>query len=134
MASPANMIASGSILPSSFVKVDTTANNSVVACSAATDKPFGIAQESTDAAPVPSLSGTQYAAVSGENIRIYQNGDTCLLTIGSGGCTAGDELTPDANGAGVTAGTGNRVGAIATQTVAAGGLCRVRVTDPYKLP
>lgn len=136
MGSPANFIAGGNILPASFVKIDATkAMPTVIAASAATDKIIGIAQEAADQAPIPQVTGTQYAAISGENCRVYQNGDTCLLTLGSGGATAGDELTADANGYGIATTTaGNRIGAIALQTGAAGALIRVRVSsDPYKI-
>lgn len=132
MSSP-NFIAGGNILPASFVKIDTTKSMpTVVAASAATDILIGVAQEAADAAPIPQLSGTQYAAIDGENCRVYQVGDVCLLTIGSGGVTAGDRLTADASGYGVTASGTNVVGAIALMTAPAGAMCRVRVTDPYK--
>ena len=128
-----NFIANGNILPSSFVKIDTTqAMPSVIAASANTDILIGIAQESTDQPPIPQLSGTQYAAIAGENCRVYQVGDVGLLTVGSGGLTAGDRVTADASGYGVTASGTAVVGAIALMAAPAGALCRVRVTDPYK--
>lgn len=128
-----SFIANGNILPSSFVKIDTTAAMpSVVQASAATDILIGVAKESTDQPPIPQLSGTQYAAVAGENCRVYQVGDSCLMTAGSGGWTAGDRLTSDASGNAITASGTNTVGAIALMTTPAGALGRVRVTDPYK--
>jgi hypothetical protein len=134
MGSPANFIAGGSILPATFVKIDATKSQpTVIAASAASDVLVGVAQEATDQPPIPQLTGTQYAADTGENCRVYQNGDTCLLQLGTGGATAGNELTSDASGKGVAASAGNRVGAIALQTGVAGTFIRVRVTDPYKI-
>ncbi len=136
MGSPANFIAGGNILPATFVKIDSSVGQpTVIQASAATDKLIGIAQESTDQPPIPQLTGTQYAANAGENVRVYQNGDTCLLLVGTGpGVTAGDELTSDATGAAIATTTvGNRVGAIALQSGAQGTYVRARVTDPYKI-
>lgn len=65
MGSPANFIAGGNILPASFVKIDPAkAMPTVVAASGATDKIIGIAQEAADQAPIPQVTGTQYAATS----------------------------------------------------------------------
>lgn len=133
MSSP-NFIATGNVLPSTFVKIDTSAAMpSVVQSTANTDLLVGVSKESTDATPIPALTGTQYAAISGENCRVYGPGDVCMLTIGTGGCTAGDMLTSDASGGGITTatGAGKRVGAIALMTALATNLCRVRVTDPF---
>lgn len=130
-----NFIAGGNILPSTFVKIDATvAMPTVIQASANTDVLIGVSKESTDAPPIPQLSGTQYAAVSGENCRVYQPGESCLLSIGSGGCTAGDMLTTDGSGGGITTapGAGVRVGAIALMTAVSGDKARVRVTDPFK--
>lgn len=134
MPSPANFIANGNITPSTFVKIDTTQTcTSVIQAAAATDYPIGVSKESTDQPPIPTLTGTQYAAIAGENCKVYQVGDTCLLNIGSGGCTAGDKLTSDGSGNGITASSGNIYGAIALETVSANFAARVRVTDPIKM-
>ena len=128
-----NVMANGNILPSSFVKLDpTSAMPAVLQATANTDILFGIAKESAKDPPIPQLSGTQYAAAAGDNLRVYQVGDDCMLTVGSGGLTAGDRVTADASGYGVTASGTAVVGAIALMTAPAGALCRVRVTDPYK--
>lgn len=128
-----NFIANGNILPSSFVKIDTTqAMPSVVQATANTDILIGISKEAAKDPPIPQVTGTQYAAAAGENCRVYQVGDDCLLTVGAGGLTAGDRVTADASGYGVTASGTAVVGAIALMTAPAGALCRVRVTDPYK--
>lgn len=134
MPSPANFIANGNISPSVFVKIDATvATPAVIQAAANSDYPIGISKESTDQPPIPQLTGTQFAAIAGENCKVYQVGDTCLLSIGAGGCTAGDKLTSDANGNGVTASAGQIYGAIALETVAQNFAARVRVTDPIKM-
>ena len=112
-----NFIANGNILPYAFVKIDATQSMpSVIQAAANTDILIGIAKESTDACPTPTLSGTQYAAVAGENVKVYQVGQTCMIYTGSGGLTAGDFVTSDGSGYGITTapGAGKRVGAIAT--------------------
>lgn len=126
---------SGNVSPSVFVKNDSANPQKVVQCSANTDNPLGISQESAYQPPIPQLTGTQYAGTTtSPPIRIYGQGcDQVLLTIGSGGCTAGDSLTPDANGAGVTASSNQIVGAIANETRAQGELCRVTVVSPHPL-
>lgn len=132
--SSANFLANGNILPSTFVKGDTSvAMPNVIQAAANTDLLIGISQESADAPPIPQLTGTQYAAIAGENCRVYQVGDTCMLLLGSGGATAFDMLTSDATGGGITtpSGAGKRVGAIALMTGTAGSFIRVRVTDPF---
>lgn len=126
-------IANGNILPYSFVKLDSTTPFNFIQAGAVTDVLFGVSQESTDAAPIPQLTGTQYAAVQGEMLKIYAEGSRCLLKIGAGGCTAGDRLTSDASGNGVTGASGNIVGAIARDTRANGELCWVDVIAPQKM-
>ncbi len=128
-----NFIANGNISVSTFVKIDTTqAMPSVIQAAVNTDLLIGVSKESTDSTPIPQ-QGTQYAAQAGENCHVYQVGQSCLLAIGSGGCTSGDMLTSDGSGNGVTtaSGAGKRVGAIAMMTALSGSLARVRVTDPF---
>ncbi len=79
--------------------------------------------------PLNDVSNSGYAAISGDSLRIFGQGDDCLLTLGVGGATAGDLLKSDANGAGVTASTGNKAGARALQTGAAGEKIRVEVVN-----
>lgn len=125
-------MASGSILPYSFVKLDSATPFNVVQATANTDVLFGISSEAAYQAPIPQLSGTQYAADAGQMLKIYGPGCTDVL-LKTTGCTAGDMLTSDASGNGVTTapGAGKRVGAIALDTRASGELCRVRVVDPF---
>lgn len=129
-----SFIANGNILPSSIVKQDATqAMPNVVQSTSTSDVCIGISKESTDQAPTPQLSGTQYAAVAGENCHVYQVAEVCMLNIGAVGVTAGDMISNDGGGLGATAapGSGKRVIALALFTTPAATLCRVRVTDPF---
>ena len=129
-----NFIANGNILPSSIVKIDATqAMPSVIQASVNTDVTIGISKESTDQPQTPQYSGTQYAAVAGENCRVYTAGCVCLVFTGAGGLTAGDFVTSDASGYGITTapGASKRVVAIALMTAPASTLCRVFVTPPF---
>lgn len=125
------MYANGTILVSRFVKIDTTRNNAVLACGSA-GVVFGVAQEGGRVAPIPSVtSDPVQAAIAGENVGVYVDGDECLLAIGSGGITAGAYIRSDTNGAGValagTAATVESYGAIALETASSGELCKVQV-------
>jgi len=123
--------ATGSITVSSFVKIDTTANNSVAQCGAG-DPVFGVSQVGGRTAPIPSeTADPPLAAAAGEDLQVFLNTHYTILRIGAGGCTAGDHLKSDAAGDGIAvsagAGTSENVGAIALQTASAGELCPVQV-------
>jgi hypothetical protein len=125
--------AGGNIGPSCFVKISTAANETVLLASTNEDV-FGVSQEGLH--NPPGLAGADaYAAVAGENIKIYGPGSTCMLTIGSGGCSPGDYLKSDSSGFGVaaatTGATAQSVGAIALETGSSGDKIRVYVV---KLP
>lgn len=127
-------MASASVLPYSFVKLDSANPFNVINCSAVGDRPIGISSEAAYQPPIPQLTGTQNAADAGQMLKIFGQGCTdVLLKIGAGGVTAGDFLTSDANGSGVTAVATNRVGARANDTRAAGELCRVEVLEGFAM-
>jgi hypothetical protein len=129
-----NFIANGNIVASTFVKLDASQTMpSVIQAAANSDKLIGVSKESTDACPTPTLSGTQYAAVQGENCHVYQVGEYCMIMTGAGGLTQNDFVTSDGSGNGITASAGQIYGAIALMTAPASTLCRVRVTDPIKM-
>ncbi len=113
------------------MKQDTTADNKVLVNAASTTKSIGI---SSEAGRQPSIdASTVYAGIAGDDMRVYGLGDTCMLTIGSGGCTAGDELTSDSTGQGITTTTtGDYVGAKALVTANAGELARVEVVGYWR--
>jgi hypothetical protein len=125
-------MAGGNISPSRFVTISTSANNTVVQSAAATETIIGVSQESAKQPPIPQVTGTQYAAESGDNLRVYTAGEAnVLLELGTGGCTAGAKLTSDADGKAVAATGANMVGAIALTAGAAGELVRAYVTFPF---
>lgn len=122
-----SFVANGNITPMRFVKLDTTADQKVLQ-SGAGDKCFGIAQEGTRYLPGFGNLDDGFRAIAGENVMVYTEPDECWLEIGAGGVTAGDRIKSDASGKGVTTAVNDdEFGALALQTVANGGLCRVRV-------
>ena len=121
--------AGGDIYPARFTTISTVANNTVLESNSGDTKLFGITTEATKNAP--QSGGSELAAESGDEVRVYEPGSPpCLLKIGSGGCTAGDFLKPDNDGKGVTATTGAVAGAQAIETASEGELALVRVTPP----
>lgn len=126
---PKAMNAAGTILVARFVKI--SGNNSVAQVAATTDKIFGISQQGARTAPVPAYTtDPPEAAVVGDQLQVFTHGMTCKLRAGTNGFTAGDELTSDTSGNGVTnprTGHPPRIGAIALETTAAGELGDVQV-------
>lgn len=116
-----NLVAGGDIAPSTFVKLSAVADRTLLA-GTANSANYGISREGAQVAPTPGAS--TLAASAGQQCGYYPIGSVCLLTAGSGGWAAGDELISDANGCGVpraTSGVVNQnVSAIAHEAVAAG--------------
>ena len=133
-ANAPNFIANGTVQPSRFVKLDTTAGKlfNVIQAAANTDNTIiGISQPGSYDPPGTTGAASD-AARAGLPLEVYSVGDVCLLEIGAGGVTAGDYLTPDANGKGVTLtltdGANVRCyGAKALETASAGDKARVLV-------
>lgn len=123
------LIAGGNIAPATFIRLSTTANQTALAASTG-EKAFGIADESTMVAPTDGAS--TYHATAGYPVKYFMRGETCKLTIGSGGCTAGDWLKSDSSGGGVAATTDKDfVGAIALETASAAELAEVLIVGFY---
>jgi len=102
----------GQYLP---VKNDT-GNNYVVVATAATDEVVGFTQVAT--------------AAAGEAVTVKTSGYTLALA-GSGGWTRGDKLTPSTAGVLITTTTaGDKVCAIAEDTVSATEYGEVRIINP----
>lgn len=116
--------AGGTIQPSTFVKLSTSADNTVLAAGSG-DLPIGIATPS--AKLVPAFSQTGEAADSGDSVTVFGLGEVCLLLAGSGGLTHGDLVKSDSNGAGITASGGDKVGAFCLSNASAGNFARVQV-------
>lgn len=137
LAGGVGLMAAGDIAPCRFVKRVTTAGQAndgkVQEATALADKVLGISQEGTRNVPYSSLNDG-LAAKDGENLKVYQPGDLCLLElIGGAGVTRGDRITVDSaggTGKGRTALTAEVSFAIAEETRAAGEKCLVRVTYP----
>ena len=119
--------AGGTIRVSRFVKIT---GNSTVSEADAANRAVGISQAGGRTPPIPDVTTDPVeAAQSGEQLQVFQLGEECLLSIGSGGCTAGDALKADADGAGLTCASGSDTwyGAIALETASAGELALVQV-------
>jgi hypothetical protein len=135
MASAApNYLATGNVNPSVFVAFDTAKPYHVQQVGTAkTQIIVGIADQATY--DPPGLNGSAaYAATDGKPLRVYGQGDQCLLKVGSGaGVTQGDLLRSDASGNAVTvvgtvSGTAELyVGARALESANASELVRVEV-------
>lgn len=121
----ASYVANGNIKSSRFVKGDTTAEGKVLVAGAG-EAVLGISNEGGRRAPHPDITDSGYAAIAGENLRVYTEPDECLLCLG-GTATLHALLKADSDGAGVVASTGDLVGAIALQAGIATQLIRVRV-------
>lgn len=129
MANPQPQVkAGGDINTARFVNLSTSDDHTVLEADA-NEPVFGISSEAAQDAPIPSAS--TLAAASGDYLRVYTEGEICLLKIGSGGCTAGDRLKSDGDGKGVIiATTGTTIqhfGAIALETAIENDLARVQI-------
>lgn len=122
--------AAGTIAPSVFVITDTSSWKAVNQATASTSFIVGISQEGAQNAPIPGAS-TVAATSAGDPIMVYQIGDICLLQSTTAGWTAGDRLTSNSSGQGITASGANvYFGALALTTIsggAAGALGQVQV-------
>jgi hypothetical protein len=126
--------ASGNISPKRFVCIDPTyplavapfinAGGQVVQASLTSVPIIGISQPSTRLTNYQGLDDG-YAAIAGQELVVYQSDaqawDGVLLTLGTGGCSAGDRLTTDGSGQGiVVSGDGQYIGAQAMNAGLAG--------------
>ncbi len=118
-------VASGNILPSTFVILTTSAPGKVTQASTG-ERIYGVSQIGTRSAPFEGLD-SNYAAIAGDNVMIFGIGQKCLLRIG-GTVTHGDYLKSDSSGFGVTASTDqDDYGAIAQASGVSGDLIEVLV-------
>lgn len=97
----AGQSASGNIYPSRFVK---KSGAFTVAQAGAGEAAIGISQEGSKDAPLPGNS--TLAAVSGDPLRVYADGDVCLLEAGAT-VAAGAYIKSDTNGKATTAASTN---------------------------
>lgn len=132
------MAAGGTIRRCRFVKLDTTANNTLLEADA-NERTIGISQEAGREAAIPSVTADPpEAAQDGDHLQFHPPGDWCLLEAGSGGWTTGDRLKSDADGKGViiatTGTTIQQIGAVALESAAAGELGKVLVVYASERP
>ncbi len=123
-------VAGGTIVMSRFVSALTTADRQVVqstdGSSSHGDPITGVSQEGSRRTPYGALDDGN-AAIVGEDISVFQLGDTCKLAYG-GTVAAGDLLKSDVNGRGITAGTdGDNYGARAVEAGVSGEIHTVQV-------
>ena len=119
--------AATTVRPSRFVKMSVTHDSKVDEANAADVALLGISAEWNQDAPIPSET-TGDAAASGEHVRVYGMGDICLIDLGSGGCTVGQYLKPDADGKGIVATVATDfIGALALEGGAENDKVRVQV-------
>lgn len=124
-----NFVAAGNIAPCRFV-TRSGAGNSVVQADAGSvaegDPVIGISQQGQrNINWAPLQDG--YCAIDGENLRVYQEEEVCLLELG-GTIAFGQYLKSDANGKGVIADTDkDRFGAIAQEAGVSGQQIKVQV-------
>ena len=124
--------ANGNIKPSRIVKQDATADFKVLQATdgagSAGDLGIGISQEGNRRLPLTGYD-SDYAAIAGEEMQVYTEGDECFLVVGAA-VTNGDKLKADSDGRGITASvSGDQVVARALQTATtAGQLIKVLVT------
>lgn len=123
-------VAAGNITPSSFLIQTTSADNKVQIAAAATSPIVGISGPGTRNPPYSSLDDG-YHAIAGENVQILRPPlKEAALRLG-GTVTAGDLLTSDGSGYGITATTGQYVGARAIQSGVSGQIVTVQPIDTH---
>lgn len=94
MADSPSFTAGGNISPSRFVSASGSFH--VGQATGATNAPIGVSQAGVRRAPGTGLDDG-YAAISGEGLRVFGVGETCLIDTGDV-VTAGQYLKSDANG------------------------------------
>ena len=120
-------MAKDDIRPSRFVMSDLENDFSVVEATA-NRKTVGVSQQGTNNPPIPSESD-DFAAISGETLRVHGLTEECLLKLG-GTVVVGDDLKSDSAGRGVVIAQGTskqEVGALALQSGTINQLIRVQV-------
>ena len=102
--------AGGDIGPAVFVMRSTTEGNVVLEATAGAQI-LGISQRWTRNPPYSSLDDG-LAAIDGEGLRVFIQGEVCGLLLGAA-VTAGDRLKATTDGKGIAATSGDEFGAVA---------------------
>ncbi len=126
--------AGGTIRKSRFVVIDPS-DDSTVLESGANGIIFGIAQEFSRDVPVDDIAGSGVnAAIDGDQIRVFGDGDAPVLLELGATVASGDHLRSTASGAGQKQTLASEpVGAIALESGVSGVLIRVQVSIQSKL-
>lgn len=121
---PPQLRASGAIRPCRFVKL--SGDFTGAECDANEDA-LGISYQDTRDPPLDGFSPSTNHASTGDPIRLYTEGDICLLKYATT-ITAGQKLKSDADGQGTpTTGAGDLLRALALEGGSAGEFRRVQV-------
>ncbi len=112
------LIAEGSISPRRIVEKGTGDFGCLQSDATPGSPPLGISSEATRRGANSGLENAEYAAITGEELLVYQLGELALLDAGAA-VSAFDWVKPDANGRGITATTGNHCVGQAVQAATA---------------
>ena len=123
----------GNITPSSFVVQNTSTDNQYILATGTSASIVGISGIGTRYPPYASLDDG-YLAIAGENFRMYQAGKDAEAPLQLGGTVAaGDLLTSDGSGHGITTTTtAQQIGARALMAGVSGQIITVQpLWGPY---
>jgi hypothetical protein len=122
--------AGAAVSPSRIIK--QSAAFTAIQATAKSDKPLGITRQWSKFPPIVDYSlSADHATAAGDPIAFAGPLNVELVEVGSGGLTAGDDVTSDSVGKGITfSGTGWSVG-IALEAAPAGSFCPVWVFPRY---
>ncbi len=90
-------VAGGTIAPKRFVKMSTSADNTVLQATA-NDRCDGVSQQGQRDAPGLTGSDAVVAAAAGDQIDTYTPGDLCYVVAGASGCTRSVWVKSDSAG------------------------------------
>ena len=125
------LIAGGTIRRARFIKVSTAADHTALEAGA-NERVCGVTADWAHDAPIDGSDINH--ALAGDNLTFYGVGETCIVTVGSGGITRGDLLFSDAYGnavTGITAAAGRWISGEALESAAAGELAEIIVRQTY---
>ncbi len=128
-ATELQLTARGNILPFRLVRIDAASENGCLQAGDNTDV-IGVAQSGTNNPEISGMVTAQYAAQTGQPVRVQGPGSIAMLELG-GTVTAGQYLKSDSQGRGVAvASTGTVIqnyGAVALQGGTSGSIIRAMV-------
>lgn len=125
-------VAGGNLTPVSFLVRSTTEDNKYLLASGTSAPIAGISGIGTRRPPGDFFNDDGYIAIAGENFPLFAPPTKeAALRLG-GTVAAGDALTSDGSGFGVTATSNNQIGAYALQAGVSGQIITVKpASGPY---